>query len=235
MPVVRPDGMLVIPYAVFLEAEDQIAAVVSQDGGQTFSAPRRVSGLEFESAGELRAPPMPTVDVDKAGKLYMVWADARTREDGVSRDVVFATSSNGIAWTESVRLPLPLQQAAVDVDYFTPAIAVAPGTSGAKAKIAVAFYSKRLGNGCETLLPECVQQIDAWLMRSDDGGTSWNAARLLSAEPMRMDWLADTSLGRMLGDYISVSWAGGTPFAVLPLATGGVYGFSEATFAASAS
>jgi hypothetical protein len=31
-------------------------------------------------------------------------------------------------------------------------------------------------------------------------------------------WMADTSLGRMLGDYVSVSWSRGQPIGVYSLA-----------------
>jgi hypothetical protein len=40
----------------------------------------------------------------------------------------------------------------------------------------------------------------------------------LNGEPMSLDWLSETTLGRMLGDYISVSWAGGRAIPVLSLA-----------------
>jgi hypothetical protein len=39
----------------------------------------------------------------------------------------------------------------------------------------------------------------------------------------------------MVGDYVSVSWSGGRPWAVLPLATRAPLGLSEAIFAATAS
>jgi hypothetical protein len=38
----------------------------------------------------------------------------------------------------------------------------------------------------------------------------------------------------MLGDYISVSWAGGKPWAILPLATRAAFGYAESIFAATA-
>ncbi|MFL6015299.1 MAG: exo-alpha-sialidase, partial [Gaiellaceae bacterium] len=67
-----------------------------------------------------------------------------------------------------------------------------------------------------------------------DGGKTWASPRLLSAEPIRLEWLATTTRGRMLGDYMSVSWAGGRPWAILPIATRPTFGYSEAVFAATA-
>jgi hypothetical protein len=235
MPVLRPDGTLVIPYIVFGGPQDQVSAVVSQDGGETFAAPLKISSLAFEDEPDLRSEAMPSVDVDAAGKLYLVWSDARFREDSGVNDVVFTTSSDGLRWTAPTRLPLPPSAAGVGVNYVLPAVAVAPGSSGRKAKLAVAVYSERLRNGCAVFLPGCTKQVDAWLVRSSNGGRTWGRPKLLSAEPMPLTWLADTTRGAMLGDYISVSWAGSKPWAVLPLATRSEFGFSEAIFAATAS
>ena len=234
MPVVRVDGTLVIPYVVFGGSRDHVSAVVSQDGGLTFDSPLTISTLAFEDDADLRAEAMPSVDVDSGGKLYLVWSDARFREDDTN-DVVLSTSQDGYRWTEAARIPLPTRAAGVDVNYVLPAIAVAPQSAGKQAKLAVAFYSERLRNGCVTFLPGCTKQVDAWLVRSSNGGKTWSAPELLSAEPMPLLSLADTTRGRMLGDYISVSWAGGKPWAVLPLATQSSLGFSEAIFAATAS
>jgi hypothetical protein len=49
---------------------------------------------------------------------------------------------------------------------------------------------------------------------------------------MKLDWLADTNLGRMVGDYISTSFAAGRPVPVLALAAAPSGGrFNEAIFA----
>ena len=51
---------------------------------------------------------------------------------------------------------------------------------------------------------------------------------------MRLPWIAQTGIGRMLADYVSASWTGGRTVAVFSLAdepVGG--GFRQATFAAA--
>jgi hypothetical protein len=49
---------------------------------------------------------------------------------------------------------------------------------------------------------------------------------------MRISWLADTNLGRMLGDYISTSYAGAAAVPVFALASAPVASrFNEAIFA----
>jgi hypothetical protein len=234
MPVVRVDGTLVIPYVVFDGRGDHVAAVVSQDGGVTFGSPLQISSLSFEDDSDLRSEAMPSVDADRGGKLYLVWSDGRFRE-GNANDVVLSTSTDGSKWSEPVRIPLPIRAAGVDLNYVLPAIAVAPRSSGRSAKLAVAVYSVRLRNGCATFIPGCAKQVEAWLVQSNTGGKTWRAPKLLSAEPMPLLWLADTTRGRMLGDYISVSWAGGKPWGVMPLATQSPFGFSEAIFAATPS
>jgi hypothetical protein len=40
----------------------------------------------------------------------------------------------------------------------------------------------------------------------------------LSPQPVRLTWIARTSSGRMVGDYISTSWVAGRPVAVFVLA-----------------
>ena len=39
---------------------------------------------------------------------------------------------------------------------------------------------------------------------------TWATPRKLNSQPMQIEWLADTTLGAMLGDYISVSYVRGT-------------------------
>jgi hypothetical protein len=204
------------------DAEDRMAAVISHDAGATWGAPVRIAGLQYEEPFELRAPTMPSADVDAAGKLYVVWSDSRFRDDGGSMDVVLSTSTNGTQWTEPARI----SGGGAAGLAFIPAVAVDPTTSGKTARVAVAYYTLRLRSGCALFVPGCSDQVDAWLITSKDGGASWSRPQRLNAEPMQLDWLADTTLGRMLGDYVSVSWAGGR--AVPALAAAGEPGFSLA-------
>jgi hypothetical protein len=57
------------------------------------------------------------------------------------------------------------------------------------------------------------------LTRSANGGSTWTRPQQLNAFAMLPAWMADTSLGRMLGDYVSVSWARGRPVPVWSLAS----------------
>ena len=218
MPVVQPDGDVVIPYVLYApisSGEDRMAAVISHDGGATWGTPQRIAGLQYEEPFELRAPTMPSADVDAAGRIYVTWSDSRFRTDGQSMDVVLSTSTDGVHWTEPARLPPPESGTALA---FIPSIAVEPGTSGKTAHLAVTYYTMQLPARCQLFVPGCAQQVNAWVVESKDGGASWGVRTRLNGEPMSLDWLSETTLGRMLGDYVSVSWAGGRAIPVLSLA-----------------
>jgi BNR repeat-like domain len=224
MPVVRPNGDVVVPYSLFapLDREDRIAAVVSRDGGVTWGEPLRVASLIYEeSLFELRAPVLPSAAVDAAGRVYVVWGDSRFRDDGTSMDAVLATSADGIHWSEPARITSVPGQSFV----FVPALAVAG------KRLALTYYTAELGSGCFVFHDGCAQHVDAWLAESADGGGDWARPRRLNAEPMAFDWLAETNLGRMLGDYVAGVFAGGRPIALIALAGTPGYEQSEAIFA----
>jgi BNR repeat-like domain/RTX calcium-binding nonapeptide repeat (4 copies) len=231
MPVVQPDGTVVVPYSLYApidNGEDRIAAVISEDGGETYSAPLRIARLISEELARVRAPSMPSVDVDAGGRLYVVWQDSRERLGGTENDIVLSTSANGRTWTSPRKIPMP---ASGDVNYWLPAIGVEPSSAGKTAKLAVAYYSLKLRAGCEVFLPGCAQEVQSWVVQSADGGDTWTRPRKLNAEPMRLEWIADSSLGRMLGDYISVSWAGGKAIPVIAIAGEPTLSMAQAVFA----
>jgi hypothetical protein len=234
MPVVRPNGDVVVPYALYAPisgGEDRMAAVISHDGGATFSAPVRIARLEYTEGFDVRAPAMPSVAADTRGKLYAVWADSHFRDDGTSTDVVLSSSADETTWTAPVKLPLGESGTVLE---FIPAVAVDPATSGKTAHLAVAYYTMKLPARCALFVPGCAEQLDAWLVESKTGGASWSKPRRLNTQSMLLDWLADTTLGPMVGDYIAVSYAGGRPIAFVSLAEPppSSYELSQAVFAA---
>jgi hypothetical protein len=73
-------------------------------------------------------------------------------------------------------------------------------------------------------------RLDVGFISSPTGGTSWTTATQL-AGPMTLSWLPSTTQGRMVGDYISTSYAGGKAHGVFEVASapsGGV--FNQATY-----
>ena len=203
--------MLFSVYGSLDPSVDAVLAARSVDGGASFEVARRVAPLLTEDPVGVRAPAFVSADVDAAGTVYVTWADCRFSAQCSANGVVLATSGDGMTWTPPRRVPFG--PAAAAVDHVAPAIAVATGTSGARARLAITAYAVTQAQGCR----RC-ELIDAILVTSANGGRTWQARQRLNAESMQLQWVADTALGRMLGDYISTSYVGGRPMPVISLA-----------------
>jgi Ca2+-binding RTX toxin-like protein len=215
-PVIRPDGSLVVAYTVFGFVDlfaRRIGAVRSTDGGVSFGPAVQIARVEELSLLGMRAPALVSADVDAAGRIRVAWADCSFQPGCSGNGIVVATSPDGERW-----LP-PVQVAAGPGELFVPGIAVT--RDGSRA--ALVFHSQR------------DEGIDVWLTESADGGATWRKPQLLSAEPMPLDWIASTSIGRMLADYVSVSYVGGRPVPVFALASEPpIAALRQAIFAATA-
>jgi BNR repeat protein len=223
-PLVQPNGTVIVP--IDNANESALLAFNSTNGGASWSATTTITAISSHTvAGSLRTGPLPTAEIDAAGKVYVVWQDCRFRRGCKANDLVMTTSTNGTTWTPIVRIPI--DNTGSNVDHFIPGLAVDNTTSGSTAKLALAYYyypKANCGSSC---------QLNVGYVSSTDGGVSWTAATQL-AGPMSLTWLANTSQGRMVGDYISTSYAGGTAHPVFTLASapsGSV--FNEATFTPS--
>jgi hypothetical protein len=95
---------------------------------------------------------------------------------------------------------IPIDPVTSTVDHFIPGVAVDKATSGANVHVAVTYYYYP-----STSCTVATCQLDVGYISSTNGGSSWSAATQL-AGPMTMSWIADTSQGRMVGDYISTSF-----------------------------
>jgi hypothetical protein len=221
-PLVQPNGTVIVP--IDNANETALLAFNSTNGGGSWSATTTITAISSHTvAGGLRTGPLPTAEIDAAGKVYVVWQDCRFRRGCKSNDLVMTTSTNGTTWTPVVRVPIDGVNSSVD--HFIPGLAVDNTTSGSTAKLALAYYfytnSKCSASNC---------QLNVGYISSVDGGAAWSAPTQL-AGPMSLSWLANTSQGRMVGDYISTSYSGGTAHPVFTLASapsGSV--FNEATF-----
>jgi hypothetical protein len=218
LPVTRPDGSLVVLFSAFSgvldPAQNSILAVRSTDGGVTFGPVTRVTPLYEEDVRGMRAPPLPSATVDRAGTVYVAWADCRFRPECAAQDVVVATSRDGRTWSGPRRVPAvaPGEDAP---EVFLPAIAVDPSSTAGSPRVAVVYHTLPQEAGCAF---DACPGVDVWLQRSADGGAHWGRPQRLSARSMPLGWIADGDTGAMLGDYISVSWAGGRPVPVFALA-----------------
>jgi hypothetical protein len=194
IPVVRPDGSLVMTYL----GRDRIESVRSTDGGRSFEQPVTVSPFSFRTIRGMRSFPLPTADVDALGRVYVAWQDCRFRAGCSANDVVLSTSDDGTAWSEPARVT---RDGGTD---FIPAIAVDRGTG----KLAVAYH-RCTGSPC---------RIDV-LLTTSASGVRWSAPQLLNAQPMRPAWIPRTRSGRMLADYIGLQFVGRRAVTVYALAS----------------
>lgn len=224
-PVVQPNGTVVVP--VDNANETAVLAFVSTDGGAAWSSTVTVASIaDHTVAGGLRTGPLVSAEVDGAGKVYVVWQDCRFEKGCKANDIVLSTSTDGLNWSGVSRVPI--DGANGQVDHFIPGIGVDKATAGATAHLGLTYYFYP-----STRCRPSTCQLKVGYISSADGGALWAPATQL-AGPMSLTWLAPTTQGTMVGDYISTSFAGGTAhpvFAVAAAPTGGVY--DEAMYASS--
>lgn len=224
-PLVQPNGTVIVP--IDNANETALLAFRSSDGGVTWTSTTTITTISKHTvAGSLRTGPLPSAEIDAAGKVYVVWQDCRFRKRCKSNDIVMTTSTDGATWSSIVRIPI--DSTGSTVDHFIPGLAVDSTTSGTSAKLALAYYYYPSAS-CST--STC--QLNVGYISSTDGGASWTAPTQL-AGPMTLNWLPNTSQGRMVGDYISSSYSGGTAHPIFTLATapsGSV--FNQAMYAPS--
>jgi BNR repeat-like domain len=224
-PLVQPSGRVIVPINGFAGVNFLIVAFTSDDGGASWSKTNIVARVAFRRpAGNLRATiPLPSAETDAAGKVYVVWSDCHFEPTCPASDLVLSTSTDGKAWSKLTRIPLdPIGSG---VDHFIPGLAVDPTTSGSRAHLVVTFYYYPVSN-CTT----ATCQLNVGYATSRDGGATWTRNTQL-AGPMSLTWLANTSQGFMVGDYISTSFSGAPAYPAFALAnppSGGL--FDEATY-----
>jgi hypothetical protein len=114
---------------------------------------------------------------------------------------VLSHSANGTTWSPVRRIPL--DPVGSNVDHFIPGLAVSRTSAGGHTQLALTYYFDT-NPSCSG--PTC--QIQAGFASSLDNGQTWSAPHILS-HPMQIGWLAPTTQGRMVGDYISTSFLAG--------------------------
>jgi hypothetical protein len=206
-PLVQPNGTVVVPFS---ENYAGVGAFRSTNGGSSWTSSVSVSSVDNHSeGGSLRSLPLPSAQIDAAGKVYVVWQDCRFRTGCAENDIVMSTSSDGKTWTSPARIPI--DPVTSTVDHFIPGIGVDPTTSGATAHLTLVYYYYPVSS-CNS---NC--QLDVGFVTSQNGGTTWTSGVQL-AGPMQLSWLPDSDLGPMVADYISVSYINGNPFGVFAAA-----------------
>jgi hypothetical protein len=207
-PVVQPNGTVIVPMAN--DEESAILAFKSTDGGATWSTAQAVATApSHTAAGGLRTSPLPSAEIDGSGRVYVAWQDCRFETGCSANDIVWSSSADGTTWSTPARIPI--DPTSSGVDHFIPGLAVDPTSSGAGARLGLTYYYYPDTN-CAA---DC--QLYAGSVSSADAGTTWSAPVQL-AGPMPLDWIASTTQGPMVGDYISTSFLGATPRTVIAVA-----------------
>ena len=209
-PLVQPTGTVIVP----IDNANETALLVfnSTNGGASWSAATAITTIKAHTvAGSLRTGPLPSAEMDGAGKVYVAWQDCRFRRGCKANDIVFTTSTNGTTWTAIQRIPIDGTKSGVD--HFIPGLAVDSATAGATAKLALAYYYYP-----SAACTAATCQLDVGYLSSVSGGATWSLPTQL-AGPMSLSWLPNTTQGRMVGDYISTSFANGTAHPVFSLAS----------------
>jgi hypothetical protein len=197
-PVVRPDGTVIVP--IDNANETAVGAFHSTDGGNTWSAVTTITTINAHSeAGSLRSGPLPSAEIDGAGTVYVVWSDCRFRRSCKANDIVIShsTNSTGTTWSAVSRVPIDATNSAID--HFIPGLAVNKSTSGGSAQLGLTYYFYAV-SACGT---NC--QLNVGFISSANAGSTWSSVTQL-AGPFNVGWVANTSQGRMVGDYISTSY-----------------------------
>jgi hypothetical protein len=196
-PVVLPNGNVVVP--LDSASESQLGYTVSTNGGVRFGSAFVITSITAaDDPGNIRSGPLPSAEISGDGKIYVVWEDCRFRAACYTNDLVYVTSTNGTTWSAVQRIPI--DSTTSTVDHFIPGVGVDKATFGANIHMGVTYYYYPNVN---CTLDTC--QLSVGYISSANGGSSWSAPTQL-AGPMSMRWIADTSQGRMVGDYISTSF-----------------------------
>ena len=194
-PVFLRDGRLVIPYWNFNRtsdwSDDFLELVVSNDGGVTFSTPKRITSVNIYSHPSVRDGAfLPSATTDRAtGTLYIVY---QAFHNGAPRVMFTKSPDAGTSWTT----PMPISDNPTTAGVFNPAVAASPDGQ----TLTVAFYSNRDNPGSNTL-------VDMYLAQSFDGGATWQPNIRLTSTSTNAALAPLTSGGYMLGDYLGIAEA----------------------------
>jgi len=219
-PLVRKNGVVIVPIANAFVGS--ILYFKSTNGGASWQATKPVAAItDHTVAGGLRSLPLPSAEIDNKNKTYIVWQDCRFRANCSANDIVMATIKRN---TVSPVVRIPIDPTTSGIDHFIPGLAVDRSTGGATTRLGLTYHYYPVSN--------CGQncQLHVGFISSTNGGTTWSAPTDL-AGPMSLTWLASTSQGPMVGDYISGSFVSGKThpvFAVANAPVGGV--FDEAMY-----
>jgi hypothetical protein len=104
--------------------------------------------------------------------------------------------------------------------HLIPGLGVDATSAGGSTRLALAYYTVSGG------------ALQVGFVSSSNGGATWTRQQRLSAQPIALEWLPDTTAGLMVGDYISTSFVGGRAVPVVAIASARGAQRNQAMFAA---
>jgi hypothetical protein len=213
-PLVQPNGTVVVPFLSSggLGSTSSISVFTSSDGGASWSSSVQIATQTDHQVAGIRTEPLPSAEIDSSGKVYVAWQDCRFENGCTANDIVMSASSDGKTWSAVQRIPT--DAVGSGVDHFIPGLAVDSSTSGSTAHLALAYYYYPNAN-CTT--STC--QLEVGYVSSVDGGNNWSASTMLTTSAINLTWLANTTDGYMVGDYISTSFSDGKAYPVFVTAS----------------
>ncbi len=213
-PLVQPNGTVIVPFlnAGGLGSTSSIAAFTSTDGGASWSNSVTIASQTDHQVSSIRTEPLPSAEIDSAGKVYVAWQDCRSENGCTANDIVMSTSTDGNSWSAVQRIPT--DAVGSNVEHFIPGLAVDATTSGSTAHLALAYYYYPDANCTASTC-----QLEVGFVTSVDGGNTWSTNTTLTPSAMNLTWLANTDSGYMVGDYISTSFSDGKAFPVFVTAS----------------
>ncbi len=191
LPLIQPDGALTV---VFDANDSGVYAARSVDGGISFGPPVGIAPVNELRRRDLRVPSLPTAAVDASGKLLVAWADCGFRTGCGAQDILLSSSTDGLVWSTAARVT-------VTGDSFVPGLAADPRAPG---HLGLVTYGQP-----ETCGGATTCRIGVTYTTSRDGGLTWKQPQRLDARPLGYSWLATTTSGRFLGDYVGAAFAAG--------------------------
>ncbi len=197
-PVVQPSGTVIVPIDDCLETA--VLSFRSTNGGNTWSRPVLAAQLLNDGhPGAIRSPDLPSAEIDKSGRVYVVWTDCRFEAfcNAGNNDLLLISSADGVHWTLPKRIPAA--PVGSGVDFLIPGLAVDRSTSGSSAHLGLVYYYFPSINCDPTTC-----QLNVGFISSINGGKTWSAPEQL-AGPMTLTWLPLTTQGFMVADYLSTS------------------------------
>ena len=105
-PLVQPNGTVIVPIDDCFETA--ILSFRSTNGGKTWSRAILAAQIINDGhPGNIRSPDLPSAEIDKSGRVYVVWTDCRFEAACAAgnNDLLLISSADGITWTLPKRIP----------------------------------------------------------------------------------------------------------------------------------